>query len=186
MKNIITNNLKYAGIVTLSQRIGNKKIPISQIHNNGNLPLFNFLTECLAGNFETAKTIRPTKIMVLKRIKDTDVRTGEEKVVFESMSSFIYLLATPEKRYSSETAAISKVCFSFILTRDLLETIDFEDNDSNTTYMLGLYPANATRNDLSDYSAICELNPSNINSSNIGASSVLVVDWELAISDGAI
>lgn len=186
MRNIITNNLTYAGIVTLSQRIGHKKVPVLQVHNNGNLPLFNFLTECLTGNFETAKLTRPTKIMILKQTTFKDSDTQSDRVTFERLSSFIYLLASPEKRYSSDTAGISKVCFSFILPKDLLESIDFENNDENVTYKLGLYPANATLLDITEYSAICELDLSSINSSTIGASSVLVVDWELSISNKAV
>lgn len=184
MRNIITNNLTYAGTVTVSQRIGHKKVPVLQVHNNGNLPLFNFLTECLTGNFETAKLARPTKIMILKQTKFPD--EGVEKLTYERLSSFIYLLASPERRYSSETTSISKVCFSFIIPRDLLESIDFENDDKDVTYMLGLYPANATLSDITEYSAICEFDLSRVNASTIGVSSVLVVDWELSISDKAV
>ena len=67
MKNIATNTLGYTGIVTLSQYINSKKIKIAQVHNEGSYPLFNFLSDCLLGDFSIAALALPNKIMLLKK-----------------------------------------------------------------------------------------------------------------------
>ena len=68
MKNTAINTLNYTGIVSLSQCIGNRKIKIAQMHNTGGASLFNFLANCLIGNFTTAKINYPTKIKLINRI----------------------------------------------------------------------------------------------------------------------
>ena len=55
MKNTAINHINYTGIVTLSQYINGKKFLITQKHNAGAHMLFDFLADCLVGNFDLVK-----------------------------------------------------------------------------------------------------------------------------------
>ena len=174
MRNIARNTLGYTGIVTLSQYIGNKKVKIAQRHNTGGNVLFEFLSDCLLGDFAKAKISVPTKIMLMKRtlIPNDD---GKEAYSYESKSGFIYLLTKPEKVYST-TITGSIVRYSFIVSKDMVESI----NDF-TGLGIGLFTDKATTNNLDGYSAFCELDLSK----NDVVNSSLVVDWELVITNPA-
>ena len=60
------NNLYYTGIVTLSQYDGKKRTPIVRLHNTGGNLLFEFLANCLVGNFDQAAKNQPAKITDIK------------------------------------------------------------------------------------------------------------------------
>lgn len=163
MKNKALNSLQYTGIVTLSQYINNKKIPIKKIHNKGGDSLFSFLTDCLIGDFNIAKLSRPTKIMLLQ------VDENKSELTVKNNSGFIYLLSKPEKIYNN---SCNTVCLSFIVPKDMLSSADFN--------AIGLYSDNATIYDRNNYSAICLID---INNNDLTVSSVLAVDWELILSN---
>ncbi len=180
MKNTAINTLNYTGIVTLSQYIGSQRIELARKHNSGGSPLFDFLADCLIGNFTMAKLLRPTKIMLVKRTENKDPTTGAvSSYSYESKSGFIYLLTKPEKIYSSTQC---KVRYSFIVPKDQLESItDYKDLG------IGLY-TNAVADSATDsgslenYAAFCLLDNNDLSkSTRIGAA--LVVDWELIISN---
>lgn len=60
--NYSLQHLNYSGEVVLSI-VNDKKIILKKIfHNAGKDNLFKFITNCLAGNFGTAKTLQPVKI----------------------------------------------------------------------------------------------------------------------------
>jgi hypothetical protein len=157
MKNIAINTLKYTGIVTLSQYIGNKKIKVAQMHNNGGSPLFNFLTDCLVGDFENARLNRPTKIKLLSY--------NTESKAYEAVSGFITLL------YPAEKVDGPAVRYSFMISKEFIASADF------TNLYLGLYTSATT--DVNNFAAICKLNISKTSLTNVA----LLVDWELAISN---
>ena len=46
-----TNTISYKGEITLTVMHGKKKVKTIKTHNNGLLPLFEFLAHCLAGDF---------------------------------------------------------------------------------------------------------------------------------------
>jgi hypothetical protein len=163
MKSTVINTLSYTGIVTLSQYIGNKKIEIAQVHNEGGNPLFSFFSDCLIGDFESARINRPIKIMLLKRI------SGEVSDDYESKSDYIHLTTPAEKVYDdSLTEGI--VRYSFIVTRDKLENTDFN--------CIGLYSGSTKLEDFRDYAAICS-----VGDMIISPSSALLIDWKLYISN---
>jgi hypothetical protein len=163
MKNTATNTLGYTGIVTLSQYINSKKLKIAQMHNEGSYPLFNFLSDCLIGDFAIAELDIPEKIMLLSR--DT---AGEDYI---DVSGFIYLLSKPEKVYNR---SVGTVRYSFIVPKTKLISAEFSH--------IGLYTRSAT--EAMEYAAICEVNFSKLSKlGNISTSSALVVDWELTISN---
>lgn len=169
MKNIATNTLGYTGTVTLSQYIGSKKFKIAQVHNAGGNPLFNFLSDCLVGDFDVAKFSRPTKIRLLNYTQESDETTGKITKIFTPASDFIYLLTKPEKIYNTSKGIVR---YSFAISRDVLEGGNFNS--------IGLYSNSASELEPDNFAAFCEVN---VSKTAIAASSVLVVDWELTISN---
>jgi hypothetical protein len=163
IKSTAVNNLEYTGIVKLSQYTNGKKFMVAEKHNEGGKALFNFLTDCLVGDFDIAKIDRPSKIMLLNK-------DGAGNLAKATNTSFIYLLSKPEKVYSTEKKGI--VRYSFIIPQDYFVGTDFN--------AIGLYTGSTSELDLNDYAAFCELNLSGV---SLSISSVLVLDWELHISN---
>ena len=158
MKSKAVNTLKYTGVVTLSQYIGNKKIKIAKLHNAGGDKLFEFFTDCLVGEFAKAKASRPEKIVLFNIAGDQ----------YNSASGIIRLSSPAVK------TAINKVKYSFIVPKDEIEAIDFDN------LYIGLYTSSvADVADLHDYAAICKVDIEKASLIN----AALVVDWELAISN---
>lgn len=158
------NILNYTGIVTLSQYIGDKKIKIAQAHNEGKIALFDFLADCLIGDFDIAKINRPTAIRLLNKDKDG---------IYKGVSGLIYLLNKPEKLYDEDEGSC-KVCYSFSVSSSLLE-------DEMEFTSVGLYSRHAALSEPGDFAAVCDIN--NQETSQIDSSSVLIVDWELIIAN---
>jgi hypothetical protein len=169
MKNRAINTLKYTGIVTLSQYIRNKKIILAKKYNKGGNPLFTFLTDCLVGDFDVARLERPSQILLLK-VTEND--SGTEDIQKASNSGFIYLLSKPEKVYSTSSGIVR---YSFVIPSDVLADSDFN--------AIGLYTNSATESDFENYAALCKID--DMDKNNISISSMLVVDWELIISNKA-
>ena len=163
MKSKTANILNYTGTVTLSQYIGAKKIKILQEHNAGAFPLFNFLSDCLVGDFDIAKTACPNKIMLLKKRNSAD---GYDKASL----GFIYLMTKPEKVFNTDKGIVR---YSFTISRDLLDGTDFDS--------IGLYTSSTVEDDYEKYAAVCELK--GLNESTLSTYLALVVDWELHISN---
>lgn len=152
------NNLKYTGRVTLSQYINGKKIEFAQIHNSGGDALFNFLYDCLLGDFNTAKSQRPTQIMLLQVQGDGGS--------FVARSSPILV---------RNTAKINNgVRYSFLIDGTLID---------NSFSHIGLYSALNSVESANEYAAIIAL-PDNFDSAGTDPSVALVVDWELHFSNG--
>lgn len=169
MKNTAINTLGYTGIVTLSQYIGNKKIKIAQMHNSGGNPLFNFLSDCLVGDFDVAALSRPTKIMLLKGSEEKDDTNGTVSMRYEKASTFMFLRTKPEKVYNKSKGIVR---YSFQVSKDFLA--------NNTFNYIGLYNNSASEQDLDKFAAIC---PVDLPTSTLSSSAILIVDWELIISN---
>lgn len=166
-RGIIKNSLTYTGTVTLSQYIDSKKIKIAQTHNTGGSSLFNFLSNCLVGDFGIAKNTIPNKVMLLKKT-DTD---GQES--YTSASGVFYLYTNPEKVYKEEDSSVA-VRYSFMISSDFIVGVDFNG--------IGLYTADTSdvTPDPNRFAAFAYIDTSKI---NLSLSSALVVDWELYISN---
>jgi hypothetical protein len=172
MKNTAINTLKYTGIVTLSQYIGSKKRQIARMHNEGGDALFRFLANCLAGDFAKAKLTMPTKVMLVELVDENDLAAGYQIPV--NSVGFIHLLTKPEIVYDKQ---FSSVRYSCVIPKETVDSL----SDLKTPY-LGLYTDEATIQTPNEYAAICKLN---LTRSNV-ASTALVIDWELAISNTGI
>jgi hypothetical protein len=173
MKNVAINTISYTGIVTLSKYIGDKKIQIAQFHNTGNTSLFDFLANCLAGDFTLAKVNRPTKIKLLRR-------RGQNisDYYYTSATPFIFLRTPP---VPSSTAGESRVRFSFMIPRDIVESLSYGDA-SNDILGLGLY-ANSVEDvesESGNFMAFCSLDT--LDRASL-VNVFLVVDWELVITN---
>lgn len=161
-----TNNIAYTGIVRLSQYTKEKKSVVAEIHNEGGLPLFDFLADCLVGNFNAASISRPTKILLLNVDEDRNIAAADN-------TSFIHLLTVPEKIYSKDEGIVK---YSFMIPQEYFAA----GNTENATRFnaIGLYADSAEVAE--DYAAFCEVNTSGW---SISISSVLILDWELHISN---
>ena len=176
MKGNAINTLTYTGIVTLSQYLGGKKVKVAQVHNTGGNPLFNFLADCLIGDFTIANISRPTKVMLLIKTTETPEVGNTAAISYTRKSGFIYLLSRPEKVYAAES---TKVRYSFIIPKEYFTSIPSE---SSKELGLGLYTDDATDSNLEKFAAFCSLkNVKNLNS----ATNNLVVDWDLIISNNS-
>lgn len=163
IKGSTVSTLGYTGIVTLSQYAGTRKTVLTRTHNEGGQALFNYLARCLQGDFSSVAVDRPAKIMLL----NIDADGNKTKAI---NSGFIYITAEPQLVYST-TESIVK--YSFIISPDMLIGTNFN--------AIGLYAASATESDLDNIAACCNVNFEQQDS--LSLSSVLVVDWELHISN---
>ena len=171
MRNTAINSLRYTGIVTVSQCIGSKKIELVKYNNTGSTTLFNFITDCLLGDFETAKANRPTKIMLLEYVQ-TDANNQQlEEPYHKSKSGFIYLLNKPEKVYDDVNGIVR---YSFKITRDMREGTSFDS--------IGLYANSTDDIHLENWAAMVH----GVKLNGLGTSqtsSALIIDWELHITN---
>ena len=165
VKGTAINNIEYTGIVTISQYTKGKKNVIAEVHNVGGKPLFNFLADCLLGDYATAANDRPIKILLL------NIDDNGNKHIAES-TTFISLLAAPEKIHSEDSG---RVRYSFIIPQEYFAA---GSPGSVRFNAIGLYANSATGPD--DYAAYCEVDTSNW---SISMTSVIVLDWELHISN---
>lgn len=165
IKSTAVNNVAYTGIVTISQYTNGKKIATAKTHNAGGRALFNFLANCLTGDFDTAKANIPTKILLLAKNKDTGTLEPADP-------QFKYILTNPELVYSTNECIVK---YSFIIPQERFTGTGFN--------AIGLYPSSATYTDTGNYVAVCDIDSSNFKLA-IAMSTVLVLDWELHISNG--
>ena len=174
MKNTAINSFGYTGTVTLSQYIGGKKVKLCQLHNTGKNALFNFISDCLVGDFDTAKMNRPTKIMLLQEKETIDTTTQVKSIDYERKSGFIYQLSKPEKIYTANPESV--VCYSFIIPSDMFAaaSIDFSH--------IGLYTNATIEAEFRQFAAIVDIR-NQISQQAVSASSALLIDWELNISN---
>ena len=158
MKSTAVNAVGYTGIVTLSQYKNGKQFILATEYNTGANPLFNFLADCLVGNFDVASYGIPTKVKLVNKQGDTCT----------DVSGFLHLYTNPEK--VAATNGESRVRYRFVIPKTILENETFSH--------IRLYPNYATTTE--EYAA--EVAP-NLDNINIASSSVLVVDWELVIKN---
>lgn len=125
--------LGYRGDVKIATYIGEHLLSTKTYRNKGALPLFQFLANCLAGNFPAAYTLRPYKIKLLK-IPVTDEENNTilpdefsraPKLLTEALATansaevectdFINMAAAPEIIVQENDKGYTcKVSFSFV------------------------------------------------------------------------
>lgn len=162
IQGLVANNIDYKGIVTLSQKIGGKKVKLAKIHNAGGRALFDFLADCLMGDFDSAKINRPSKITLLYRDSDNNLTKADN-------TPFIYITTKPERVLTNLDEGV--VRYSFTISQDIFFGTTFN--------AIGLYTDSETN--IENYAAYCQIDSADLG--DISVSSVLLLDWELHISN---
>ena len=164
----INNGISYHGEVSISVMDGKRKL-CAVTHNNGRKGLFNFLSNCLLGNFIAAKSSYPSKIACFGTVTDTDT-------TLVRLSSFI--------RYDSsrwetkETSTGSSIYFHFRIPYMALKP--------GTISKLRLYTNDVSGEDVEE--DICaEINLEDTKYITVPDTTdgnfTIIVDWKITLTD---
>ena len=164
----INNGISYHGEVSISVMDGKRKL-CAVTHNNGRKGLFNFLSNCLLGNFIAAKSSYPSKIACFGTVAGTDAMPVR-------LSSFI--------RYDSsrwetkETSTGSSIYFHFRIPYMALKP--------GTISKLRLYTNDVSGEDVEE--DICaEINLEDTKYITVPDTTdgnfTIIVDWKITLTD---
>ena len=164
----INNDISYHGEVSISVMDGKRKL-CAVTHNNGRKGLFNFLSNCLLGNFIAAKSSYPSKIACFGTVAGTDAMPVR-------LSSFI--------RYDSsrwetkETSTGSSIYFHFRIPYMALKP--------GTISKLRLYTNDVSGEDVEE--DICaEINLEDTKYITVPDTTdgnfTIIVDWKITLTD---
>ena len=164
----INNDISYHGEVSISVMDGKRKL-CAVTHNNGRKGLFNFLSNCLLGNFIAAKSSYPSKIACFGTVAGTDAMPVR-------LSSFI--------RYDSsrwetkETSTGSSIYFHFRIPYSALKP--------GTIFKLRLYTNDVSGEDVEE--DICaEINLEDTKYITVPDTTdgnfTIIVDWKITLTD---
>ena len=164
----INNGINYRGEVSISVMDGKRKL-CAVTHNNGRKGLFNFLSNCLLGNFIAAKSSYPSKIACFGTVAGTDAMPVR-------LSSFI--------RYDSsrwetkETSTGSSIYFHFRIPYMALKP--------GTISKLRLYTNDVSGEDVEE--DICaEINLEDTKYITVPDTTdgnfTVIVDWKMTLTD---
>lgn len=172
-----TNNaIEYSGKITVSTLDGDRVISKQTYHNNGTNKLFSFLSNCLSGDFNTAKATRPCRLLLLKTDAAEIDKISDSKPTDSDYSDYwdAEYYAAPPVYYSKTPVAIGgTVTYNFRVPFLILE------NGVNIKKM-ALVPE--TSNGVEDISAYYVLNDS-IQVPTSGGNFTILVDWELSFAN---
>ena len=192
-----TISVGYSGKVTVTVVDDRKVVSRKVGHNAGGQPLFQFLAQCLCGNYENTKPLQPLKIKLFyNKATDTTAATAninnwvgsDSNTSIEEASNFIFVNApgTPEeiKITDKQGNLVAKNGYKAILHF----RVPFAFVTKNEVNQICLYAQN--ENDDKKYSAYYlfkdskdekKLAPIKVN--NQQASYNLIIEWELSISN---
>lgn len=168
--------LGYEGKVTLTLKSNNRVLKAQTYKNNGTADLFKFLGSCLAGKFAEARKLLPTKILLLRNYSSTPNSADPKNVSAQSI--FVGLAQIPSV-VDDDTINGVKVTYNFEVP---YAAISGEFNQ------VALYGAEKTDLNFTEFSAYYFLTNStgefdNQDVSTWSATTVLLVEWELSISN---
>lgn len=178
---VFANGIGYEGKVTLTLKSNNKVLKSKTYKNNGTVQLFKFLGYCLMGACEDAeaKRLLPTRLLLLENFSNSgsgDVTTADPQNV-AARTDWQSFAQTPT---IVTTNAQVKVTYNFEVPKAAI---------TNTFNQIALYGAGMDISEnLVDFSAYHYLtNPygalENQNPKDWSATTVLLIDWELTISN---
>lgn len=168
------NGIGYEGKVTLTLKSNNHVLESRTYKNNGTAQLFKFLGYCLIDSFNEAKNLMPNKIRLLYNSssvgadpRNVDVRSDEQP-----------LASSPTIISDSATQSV-KVVYSFEVAKNAI---------TGVFNQVALYGAGMGRADYKDFSAYHYLTdstgqPETIDASLWSATTVLLIEWELTLSN---
>lgn len=192
-----TISVGYSGKVTVTVVDDRKVVSRKVGHNAGGQPLFQFLAQCLCGNYENTKSLQPLKIRLFyNKATDTTAATtninnwvgSDSNTSIEEASNFIFVnapSATEEIKITDKQGNLVakngykailhfRVPFSFV-TRDEINQICLYAQDESDPKIYSAYYL------FTDSKNKEKLAPIKVN--NQQASYNLIIEWELSISN---
>jgi hypothetical protein len=174
---IFTDGIGYEGKVTLTLKSKNHIIESKTYKNSGTIKLFQFLGNCLIGAYDQARPLRPMQIALLSNpAADLSTALEEPTTNIEMRTSFQPLAQLP-RLISDDTSAQVSVIYSFELDSSSIES-DFNQ--------IALYSESADSPEkFSAYYFLVDGNGnlSPMNPADWSATAVLLIDWELTLSN---
>ena len=174
---VFENGLGYEGKVTLTLKSNDRVLQSKTYKNNGTIHLFRFLGYCLTGAYAEAAKLLPTKILLLYNSSGSPVSATPTQV--DPCTRFQPRVQTPTIISDSDNAQV-KVIYNFEVSRASI-TAPF---NQIALYGDGMsYPA-----DIVEFSAYHFLETTDgkfdlIATDNWSTTTVLLVEWELTISN---
>ena len=138
-------------------------------HNNGKKGLFNFLSNCLLGNFTAAKSSYPSKIACFGAVADTDTS-------FVRLSSFVKYDSS--RWEDKETSTESSIYFHFRIPYSVLKP--------GTISKLRLYTNEVSGEDVEkDICAEIDLEDTKYITvpDTTDGNFTIIVDWKMTLTD---
>ena len=187
-----TISVGYSGKVTVTVVDDRKVISRKVGHNAGGQPLFQFLAQCLCGNYENTKPLQPLKIKLFyNNAKDTTAATtninnwvgSDSNTSIEEASNFIFVNAAgateeieDEEGNKNGYKAILhfRVPFSFVTRDEINQICLYAQNESDPKIYSAYYL-------FTDSTDVEKLAPIKVN--NQQTSYNLIIEWELSISN---
>ena len=174
---ILKEGLGYEGKVTLTLKSNGRILESKTYKNTGTAQLFNFLAYCLADDYQRARDLLPSKIMLLYNGQTPDSRYATSVV---QRSSYQGLAQVPTIITTNQAQA--SVVYSFEVPKAAI-TGEFNQ--------VALYNGNATytENGIKNFSAyyfLVDGDKSKFNTQSTqdwSPSTVLLIEWELIISN---
>lgn len=174
---IFTDGLGYEGKVTLTLKRDNYILKSHTYKNSGTAPLFTFLGLCLTGNYVRAQEYQPCKIKLL--FNKSSQPDPEKAADVEERSSFIPI-AQPPMMHDDGDAAQVRVVYSFEIPKPAIAP-------NQNFNQVALYRDNPNNDE--DFSAYYFLTDGagnfekNQNTTDWSATTVLLLEWELTLSN---
>ena len=169
----------YEGKVTLTLKNNGRILKSQTYKNNGTVELFNFLGNCLINNFTEAEKLLPNQILLLSNNKSPTHMYARN---VEPRSGFIGLAQTPSIVGDPKTES-TKVTYNFEVASQLIE------GDFNQIALYGSGKTNPAlqKEEFSAYYFLTDDNgtfmPMSPAREGWSATTILLIDWELSISN---
>jgi hypothetical protein len=176
---IFTDGLGYEGKITLTLKNNNRVLQSKTYKNNGRAQLFKFLGYCLIDSYEEARSLLPTKIMLLyNSANGRDYRSDVDPLDVKSQSEFRGLAQIPTIISDSIENQV-KVVYSFEVPKSAI---------GGAFNQVALYGAGMTKNDINEFSAFYYLIDDYgvieaLDLSDWSPTTVLLIEWELTLSN---
>ena len=192
-----TVSVGYSGKVIVTVVDDRKVVSRKVGHNAGGQPLFQFLAQCLCGNYENTKPLQPLKIRLFyNKATDTTAATtninnwvgSDSNTSIEEASNFIFVnapSATEEIKITDKQGNLVakngykailhfRVPFSFVTRTEINQICLYAQNENDPKKYSAYYL-------FTDSTDVEKLAPIKVN--NQQASYNLIIEWELSISN---
>ena len=187
-----TISVGYSGKVTVTVVDDRKVVSRKVGHNAGGQSLFQFLAQCLCGNYENTKPLQPLKIKLFyNKATDTTAATtninnwvgSDSNTSIEEASNFIFVNAAgateeivDEEGNKNGYKAILhfRVPFSFVTKNEVNQICLYAQNENDDKKYSAYYLFKDSKDEK-------KLAPIKVN--NQQASYNLIIEWELSIAN---